>query len=340
MSFRENLIHLRAANNMTQEQLAMMLGVSRQSVTKWESEKSYPEMDKLIKMCQIFGCTLDDLVQGDLTASEIAPIGGAPKSDPPADVFDYNAHMASFAKRVSLGCVMPILGSAAGVAFFALSPATEGGLDLLPENVAAALGCLCVFIGVALCLMLLIPAGMEHSSFVKAHPFIEDFYTEKQKERARKTFTYELVGGIAVICLGICLMLFFSNTAYELVIGIPTMLAIFALGVYLIIRGGMTLSRVNIENYNMAAAEVKASSNVERAQAAMEEAWSGAGNSKVGKRIGAVSGTIMIIATIAGLVMLLVPEYFNPLFWLAWPIGGLLCGIVALLMKGFMDDGE
>lgn len=48
MSFRDNLIHLRAANNMTQEQLAVLLGVSRQAVTKWESEKSYPEMDKLL----------------------------------------------------------------------------------------------------------------------------------------------------------------------------------------------------------------------------------------------------------------------------------------------------
>ena len=67
MSFRDNLQHLRAARNMTQEQLAMLLGVSRQSVTKWEAEKSYPEMDKLLKMCQIFECSLDDLVQGDLT---------------------------------------------------------------------------------------------------------------------------------------------------------------------------------------------------------------------------------------------------------------------------------
>ena len=47
MSFRDNLLHLRASRNMTQEQLAMLLGVSRRSVTKWESAKSYPEMDKL-----------------------------------------------------------------------------------------------------------------------------------------------------------------------------------------------------------------------------------------------------------------------------------------------------
>lgn len=72
MSFRENLQHLRATRGMSQEQLAMLVGVSRQSVTKWESEKSYPEMDKLLKLCQIFECTLDDLVTGDWTDRAIS----------------------------------------------------------------------------------------------------------------------------------------------------------------------------------------------------------------------------------------------------------------------------
>lgn len=81
MSFRDNLQHLRAERNMTQEQLAMLLGVSRQSVTKWEAEKSQPEMDKLLKMCEIFDCTLDDLVCGDLTG-RAAPVTAAPS--PPA----------------------------------------------------------------------------------------------------------------------------------------------------------------------------------------------------------------------------------------------------------------
>lgn len=75
MSFRTNLQYLRAERHMTQEQLAMLLGVSHQSVTKWEVEKSYPEMDKLIKMCQIFECSLDDLVTGDVPA---APLAAAP----------------------------------------------------------------------------------------------------------------------------------------------------------------------------------------------------------------------------------------------------------------------
>lgn len=42
MSFKENLQYLRGSRNMTQEQLAMLLGVSRQAISKWESEKAYP----------------------------------------------------------------------------------------------------------------------------------------------------------------------------------------------------------------------------------------------------------------------------------------------------------
>lgn len=82
MSFRDNLQHLRATRGMTQEQLAEQLGVSRQSVTKWESESSYPEMDKLIGICELFGCSLDDLVKGDLTPAE------SHAAEPQADMGD------------------------------------------------------------------------------------------------------------------------------------------------------------------------------------------------------------------------------------------------------------
>ena len=75
MSFKENLQYLRGSRNMTQEQLAMLLGVSRQAISKWESEKAYPEMDKLLMLCDMFGVTLDDLVMGDVRAS--AGCGGA-----------------------------------------------------------------------------------------------------------------------------------------------------------------------------------------------------------------------------------------------------------------------
>lgn len=71
MKFEEKLQKLRKASNITQEQLADKLNVSRQAVSKWESGASYPEMDKLIQMSKIFNCSLDDLVNDEETDKTI-----------------------------------------------------------------------------------------------------------------------------------------------------------------------------------------------------------------------------------------------------------------------------
>ena len=93
MSFRDNMQHLRATRNMTQEQLAMLLGVSRQSVSKWEAERAYPEMDKLLKMCGLFECTLDELVTGDLTGRPANGAASIPPGKSQQDVTGYDQAM-------------------------------------------------------------------------------------------------------------------------------------------------------------------------------------------------------------------------------------------------------
>lgn len=62
MRFCEKLAVKRKQNNLSQEQFADTLGVSRQAVSKWESGTSYPDMDKIIKMTKILNCTLEDLL--------------------------------------------------------------------------------------------------------------------------------------------------------------------------------------------------------------------------------------------------------------------------------------
>lgn len=70
MNFCNNLQKLRKNKNISQEQLAEELGVSRQAVSKWESGASYPEMDKLVLLCKIFNCNLDDLINKDMSQIE------------------------------------------------------------------------------------------------------------------------------------------------------------------------------------------------------------------------------------------------------------------------------
>ena len=66
MNFSEKLVKLRKENKMSQEDLAASLDVSRQSVSKWESGQTYPEMDKLLAICKIFNVTLDSLTNDEV----------------------------------------------------------------------------------------------------------------------------------------------------------------------------------------------------------------------------------------------------------------------------------
>ena len=69
MFFGSNLQYLRKTNgNMTQEKLAEKLNISRQTVSKWESGEAYPEIPKLLDLCDIFHCKLDNLLRQDMTA--------------------------------------------------------------------------------------------------------------------------------------------------------------------------------------------------------------------------------------------------------------------------------
>lgn len=71
MSIRKNLEYLRKQKKLSQEELAFKLGVSRQAVSKWESGAAFPETEKMMSICKIFDCSLDDLMNGDIPQLEM-----------------------------------------------------------------------------------------------------------------------------------------------------------------------------------------------------------------------------------------------------------------------------
>ena len=66
MKLADNLKKIRKENNLSQEQLAEKLGVSRQAVSKWESGQSYPEMDKVLLICKLFNYKMDELMNENI----------------------------------------------------------------------------------------------------------------------------------------------------------------------------------------------------------------------------------------------------------------------------------
>ncbi len=76
MNLGERIYHLRTRQHMSQSDFADALEVSRQSVSKWETNGSVPELEKLVRMSELFGITLDELIRGAKPE--------APASEPPS----------------------------------------------------------------------------------------------------------------------------------------------------------------------------------------------------------------------------------------------------------------
>ena len=76
MTLGEKIAKQRKELNFTQEQLADILGVSRQSISKWESDIAYPETDKLIELGKMFACSMDYLLKEDVIEKNGAQASG------------------------------------------------------------------------------------------------------------------------------------------------------------------------------------------------------------------------------------------------------------------------
>ena len=90
MTLGENIVRLRTQKNWSQGDLADALDISRQSVSKWETDASIPELDKLLKLSEFFGVTLDELVRGEevpktetaMPEAQTVPASFAPQAAP------------------------------------------------------------------------------------------------------------------------------------------------------------------------------------------------------------------------------------------------------------------
>ena len=90
MTLGEKLSKLRKEYNYTQEQLADILGVSRQSISKWESDIAYPETEKLIELGKFFECSMDYLLKDDVTE----------KTDTSVSESTFNEKVTEISKKV------------------------------------------------------------------------------------------------------------------------------------------------------------------------------------------------------------------------------------------------
>lgn len=79
MSFASNLIEMRKINNLSQEELAEMIGVSRQTLSKYETGESLPDIEKCKLLADVFSVSIDDLINYEKDAADNLGFGVPPK---------------------------------------------------------------------------------------------------------------------------------------------------------------------------------------------------------------------------------------------------------------------
>ncbi len=81
MSFGSNIGYLRKKQGITQEELAERMYVSRQTISRWETDSVYPDVETVIKLCEILECDMETLVRGDATQMDVQEPGTQEKQD-------------------------------------------------------------------------------------------------------------------------------------------------------------------------------------------------------------------------------------------------------------------
>ena len=120
MRFDERITALRKRRGLSQEELGFELGVSRQTVSKWESGQSYPDFQRLVLLADYFEVSLDELVRG-LDVGDVRALNDSEKqlSSLYADVEGAKATMGRYV-RVLLAIGVAVLAFFAGIVCYAV----------------------------------------------------------------------------------------------------------------------------------------------------------------------------------------------------------------------------
>ncbi|MDD3340888.1 MAG: helix-turn-helix transcriptional regulator [Bacilli bacterium] len=192
MNFREKLQKLRKERGYSQEDLADVIGVSRQAVSKWESGTSYPETEKLIELSKLFSISLDEFLKEEKKEEK-------PVIDPIIEK-QFLTFYKKFSIMISLGVFLCIMGLVA-TAFME---------DIFKSDIPQIITLFSFFL---VAVILFVYYGIEYSRYEK----VEKLYKQKIKDKdlltnTSKKFSLMMTLGVALCILGIV----FGGVAGEL----------------------------------------------------------------------------------------------------------------------------
>ena len=260
MILADKIINLRKKNGWSQEELAEKLGVTRQSISKYEGAQSIPDLDKILKLSEIFGVTTDYLIKDELEEEEYAPSQMQEnESESDRSVHKVTMEMANE--------YLQIIDWSAGKTAFAtmlciLSPIVLlmlGAMSEMPnyhisENAAAGIGICVLIVLIAIAVTIFILCGMKTKKYeYMEKEDIETAYgvsgmVKEKRDAYHSPYVTQLVIGITCcICSVIPLFgtLAVSESDFYMVSAVCMLLTLVAIGTYFIVRSAAKMNAMN-----------------------------------------------------------------------------------------------
>ena len=324
MILADKIMENRKKNGWSQEELADKLGVSRQSVSKWESAQSMPDMKKILQLSEIFNVSTDYLLKDEIDDREptnLVPVDSGveeekEKSVSMEEASSFLEHNERSAGMISTGVMLCILSP---IPLLLLGGLSEDGLLSLKTDLAGIIGVIILF-------LMIVPAvGMFLYCGLKGKPYeylensnIDTEYGVRGMVKERKTSYAEthnrlLILGI-LLCVACAVPMFLiaalqgshPGEAFE-VAGVGALLAFCAIGVKMIV---LTCIR----------------------QGGMDKLLEEGDYTRLNKKIGRYDGIYWAIITAVYLAWSFLTFRWH-LTWIVWPIAGVLYAAYHEIMK-------
>ena len=251
MILADKIMELRKKNGWSQEELAEKIGVSRQSVSKWESAQAVPDLNKILVLSEVFGVTTDYLLKDEMVEEEYLET----QQDISEEVRHITMEQANefirlkqmTAPRIAIGVAMCILSP---IMLIVLLGAAEMGMLSMAftEDRVSMIGLIILFLFVASAVFLFITSDLKTQDYefldteiIETAYGVNGMVREKQN-RYRNIHVRNCALGVCFCILSVVplfMTIFVADNGFMACIGVGLLLCMVALGVYLLVKTGV-----------------------------------------------------------------------------------------------------
>ncbi len=324
MILADKIINLRKKNGWSQEELANQLGVSRQSVSKYESAQAIPDMDKILKLSNIFGVTTDYLIKDEIETEE-PTYSDVVEYDDDAPVRKVSVEEANeliaYRKKTALPIgIATFLCIISPITLIVLAAVSEMENSVITETVAAAIG-----IGVLLALVftaipIFIISGRkdEKFEFLEKEKIETAYGVSGIMKEAKEKFTpkYTIFNTIGImLCIIAVIPLVISAILTENAVVVCSMVGLLlfmvAIGAFLIIQVNHVMSAYD---------------------SLLEEGDYSKERKSDRRKFGGIATAYWLVATAIFLAISFITNLWD-YTWIVWPVAGVLYPVFIFIVK-------